>query len=585
MSEYKVPYTFIAGTRAKASQVNKNFEYLTDSVTELDNSKAARGGDPTINFSVAEPVNAQHAVTKRYVDAAIQDIDGSSGSGVGKSMFEVFHTLSTKTPPGAFSLRNGEVIYKADEDYPSFWQALEEQGTGIISDLTDEVLSETSKDDSYAASFSNITSIENSETNGRAFSPYSWITAMNAPTATEPIIAELELPKTITCKYFKLNSHVIDTYNSYGTADAKKAVKVGSISLRQPDGNWVSSVIINETDIPTSNERYFENTKPELEFNAIRLIIAENFGSNKTDVSVYPVDPDSTAVRVVPEEQWQWEVDTYGETGSFVIDYDEKSIKLPKITRFLTGVSDLWQVGMAEYTPISNYNGKWKDADSSDETSTEESSIVPLNAVSTGLWIQVYNAVAEDALSNTRYIPFGTLFEERLFRFVPDETSGWFVSDGTWKDGNYFEDAMTELLNQYAKAVTPSGKNYKLAPNGMRFVEDSLYTSTYNSYGEVPYYVLDVANYKFKTPMSDNYERATHTIDNTGDLLLDSASKLSGGLTSTSSEELYGVSAKVQPKSSYKLLCVFLGNEVPQSSSVDIIKRIKDVESDVSTIQ
>lgn len=606
--EYTVPYTFVAGTRAKASQVNANFDYVTEVLEDLDQTKAELAGDSSVNFSVAEPTLAQHAVTKRYVDLAVASSGGSGGSGVGKSMFEVFHTLSTKTPPGAFSLREGELILNAQNDYFAFWIALQEQGAGIIPDFTDT----TELPEGYSSTFTNIESADRTYQN-RVFSPYSWFTSDNAPSATEPIVAELELPELIKCSYFRINSHVFNTYNSTGDPDPGKAIKTASISIRQADDTWVPAVIINETEAPTSNDRYFESLVPGLEFNAIRIVISENFGATKTDVSVYPIDPESTSVRVVSEEQWQWEVANFNETGAFVLDEENDTIRLPKINRLLTGVTDMWQIGIPESNSVSRSGLQWQEGNEPIVSENSEATI-SLDTVSTGLWIQVYNAVADDALANIRYIPHAVLFEERPFRFLPEVETGWAIADGNWKDGEYYVDAMTELLNEYASAIDISGKNYKLSPKGFRFVEDSVYTSTYASYGESPYYVLDRENSRFKTPISTNYIRYTNTLDNTGDLLLDAApnitaskwdviltTNISGAFYQTNtggdlndfgdgggvgqggqltfdasrSNSVYGRAAEVRPKSSYYLMCVFLGNEIPQSSSVNALYKIK----------
>ena len=616
MSEYKVPYTFIAGTRAKASQVNANFETLVNATNELSKTKANIEGNADVNFSVAEPILLQHAATKRYVDLAVAESGGSGGSGVGKSMFEVFHTLSTKTPPGAFSLRTGELILDAENDYPSFYYALQEQGTGIISDFTD--VTTDSLPEGYSSSFTNVVSSDDTYKN-RAFSPYSWFTTDNAPSSSEPIVAELEFPILVTCSHFKINSHVINTYNSVGDPDPARAIKVASISIRQADDTWVPVTIINETEVPTSNERYFANTKPDLEFNAVRIVVAENFGADQLDLSVYPVSAEKTSVRVVPEEQWQWEVETYHETGAFVLNTEDKTIRLPKITRFLSGVSDLWQIGMAEANSVMKSGVVWQEGNDP-ILANETEGTISLDSVSTGLWIQAYNSVADEALANIKYVPHATLFEERGFRFQPAEETGWVVSDGNWRDGNYYVDAMTELLNQNAQAVAIEGKNYRLAPNGMKFVTDEVYQSTYKTYGEVPYYVVDNATYKFKTPMSNNYARYTSTLDDTGELLLDAAPNITGtvgrlgktggvvangafyhyadggdvdyhgvtgavaGFDASRSNSVYGRKDEIQPKSSKYLMCVFLGNEIPQSSSVDVFLKIKALDQKITEL-
>jgi len=64
-----------------------------------------------------------------------------SGGGGGKVPFEIFHTLSTQTPPGAFPLWTGEWIENCRTKYPSFWnKALElrdaDTGAFVYADMT-----------------------------------------------------------------------------------------------------------------------------------------------------------------------------------------------------------------------------------------------------------------------------------------------------------------------------------------------------------------------------------------------------------------------------------------------------------------
>lgn len=637
MAKYSVPYTFVAGTRARAAQVNKNFDSLVSGLNEVYESKAEQRGNTAINFNVAEPVELTHAVTKRYVDEKVQGSGG--GSGTGKVMFEVFHTLSTQTPPGAFSLRTGEIIPDAINTYISFWEALSSQGAGIIQDLTSvEELPE-----GYSASFMNLDTVVGNVNKNRAFSPYSWVTSTVTPTSSAPIAVELELPSLITCEYFKINSHVFNTYNSIGDPDPGRAIKSGTISIRQADGRWVTAVIIDETDMPKTNERFFKSEQPKLEFNAIRLVVGESFNGGAVDVSVYPVNPESSSVRVVSEEQWQWEVATFGETGSFVLDEEAATIRLPKVTRFLSGITDLYQVGMPESSLVSKSGGRWQDNENMNPTLQPDADTLSFNAVKTGLWIQVYNAVAEDSLSNIRYIPHAVLFEESYFRFIPEKETGWAVASGDWFDGSYYVDAMSELLNSYAQAIDIAGQDYKLGPNGMKFVTNEVYQSTFITYGECPYYVVDPVENKFKTPVSKNFIRLTNTIDNVGELQLDAAPNITGvggmdwcsgntknngvypndrlgktqltgcfyPLPNTTEKEYFGINDanispndtgsafdasrcsdsygrldengnpvnEVRPKSSFYILCVFLGNEIPQSSSVDVFLQLKDHDS------
>lgn len=617
MVEYKVPYHFVAGTRARASQVNANFDYVTAGLQNLDTIKAQKEGDASQTFSVAEPVQQQHAVTKRYVDLAIASAGGGGGNGVGKTMFEVFHTLSTKTPPGAFSLRTGELIDDAENRYPAFWQQVQEQGTGVIPDLTSGLPAD------YVISFYNVPEDLDTSLEAHAFSPYSWFNVPSAPSSEEPIVVQLEMPDVISCSYFKLNSHVFNTYDSIGAPDPHRAVKTASISVRTQDGNWTPVAMINDSELPDQNSRYFINEYPELEFDAMRIVVAANYGADSTDISLYPVDPESSSIRVVSEEQWQWEVEHYKETGAFVLNETESTIRLPKINRILSGVSDLWQVGIPGSSPAGGASIEYDEDENA--LMIQTTSDVSINTVSVGLWIQVYNAVSEESLASVVGVPHGQLFEEQLFRFIPEEESGWFPVTTDWFDGTYFTDAMSELMNQHGQAVSVANANYKLAPNGMKFVTDDLYKSTLATYGECPYYVVDFTNMKFKVPVSNNYRRCTISTDNMGKLLQDAAPNIIAGpfiwrtgtdrdsqiygamqidrsvancadtndnenngprytFDASRSNSAYGRANEVQPKSSYYLLCVFLGNEIPKSSSVNALKRIKSCETDLKTL-
>ena len=67
---------------------------------------------------------------------------------------------------------------------------------------------------------------------------------------------------------------------------------------------------------------------------------------------------------------------------------------------------------------------------------------------------------------------------------------------------------------------------------------------------------------------------------------LENAGSGNGTLTIDASRcsEVYGRSPnEVRVKSSLQLMCVFLGNEVPQPARIEVIKRVKAVEEQVSS--
>lgn len=84
------PYTFQAGTKARASEVNKDFDILYEEVNsmgtdilnlEIDIQKVAEGkanikGDAGQVFKMANPENSYDGVNKNYLENAISNIKG-----------------------------------------------------------------------------------------------------------------------------------------------------------------------------------------------------------------------------------------------------------------------------------------------------------------------------------------------------------------------------------------------------------------------------------------------------------------------------------------------------------------------------
>lgn len=76
-----IPYTFVAGTKAKAAEVNADFQAVATEVnaqgnslttaqaniTNLQNNKADINGNSSNRFSVATPINSYDAVNKLYL--------------------------------------------------------------------------------------------------------------------------------------------------------------------------------------------------------------------------------------------------------------------------------------------------------------------------------------------------------------------------------------------------------------------------------------------------------------------------------------------------------------------------------------
>lgn len=82
------PWTFIAGTKAKAVEVNENFDVLYEEAGRLDtrilnidsdiqdinSSKADVGGDATQRFKLANPEDSYDGVNKNYLEKSIANV-------------------------------------------------------------------------------------------------------------------------------------------------------------------------------------------------------------------------------------------------------------------------------------------------------------------------------------------------------------------------------------------------------------------------------------------------------------------------------------------------------------------------------
>lgn len=67
-------------------------------------------------------------------------------------------------------------------------------------------------------------------------------------------------------------------------------------------------------------------------------------------------------LRVISNEEYEEEIQLLGETGGFVINADSGDLRLPKITRFVAGIEQISQIGLAENDQIVNVTGKFPDS-------------------------------------------------------------------------------------------------------------------------------------------------------------------------------------------------------------------------------
>lgn len=127
-----IPYSFTAGTKAKAQEVNADFQAVQTEVnligsdlitaqtniTTLQNGKASVNGDAQNTFSVADPINQTDAVNKRYLSNLTKyDLFGLY---IYKISGEVYDNIACTA--GACFDSNGTKVLRFDQDV-----SLEEQ--------------------------------------------------------------------------------------------------------------------------------------------------------------------------------------------------------------------------------------------------------------------------------------------------------------------------------------------------------------------------------------------------------------------------------------------------------------------------
>lgn len=564
----RIPNVFEAGRRAIATLVNENFTAVETAVNTLEVSKASVTGDSNTHFNVKDPEAPSHAVNKDYIDSLLAELGVDSG--IGKALFEVFYNLSNVTPPGAFSLRTGEQIVDCSSTYPGFYMLLVENSKKVFPDLGLGLPA------GYMVSQTGIVGSANVQD---AFSEYSWLQLEQVPNSVSPITVTCELPDAIQCTHFKMfgNNAYHDPQHLDDEVDPTMSVKTGKIEVRTGTTTWTEVVTFNEGALPTGNAVYLENSRPELNFNAIRFTATSNQGSaTSTRISCFPVNTNITKVRVVDLDRYNAEVNATGSCGAFVIDSFADVVTLPKITCSLEAIPNLWDVGSVK--------PRGSASDSFNES-----------AVQVGLYIQVYSTLSEDAYANIRYLPNGVLLEDRLFGFVPKAETGWVPSTRQWNRSIDYPDAYTLLEEHYnnSKSVTVNNVTYRLAPNGMRFATTEVYDDAYSTTGCAWYWVLDKTSKRFRCPVSNNFFRSTAIAENIGNYGQDQIVNITGEFFPHSqgasgacyikggswwhgnrnnngqitragfdASRVVKTGNQVQPRNTSKILCFFLGGKL-----------------------
>ncbi len=106
-------------------------------------------------------------------------------------------------------------------------------------------------------------------------------------------------------------------------------------------------------------------------------------------------------IRTVSQATYDSEVSTYSETGAFVIDIAAKSIRLPKITRFLSSIDQLSDIGTPVGDAIRNITG----AVALGSGMTTSGAFALGTLIRVGAWGDVYGDLFRGSFDASRVVP------------------------------------------------------------------------------------------------------------------------------------------------------------------------------------
>lgn len=118
MGKFVVPNIFVAGTKAKAQEVNENFTSIQN---ELE-KKALKEGDETQAFYVADAIDDNQAVSKSQMEAVIDNFNDKTSTKIGADKISLFAKSGNINEYGnAELLQNSglELSFLVGNDYPS----------------------------------------------------------------------------------------------------------------------------------------------------------------------------------------------------------------------------------------------------------------------------------------------------------------------------------------------------------------------------------------------------------------------------------------------------------------------------------
>lgn len=362
---YNIPYSFIPGTKAKAQEVNANFKYLTDSLTEVTGEK--------MNKSMSNITNEGIAVIKNNI--------GSS-----RNIGEIISSTIPLEDAG-LHLLDGALISR----------------TGIYADFVDYI-AELYNQNPAASYFCqpntgkvyNYTTIGTLVNNEGFLSGFSntncakYTTAIPASTNVEIIlkVTPMNLNRGHNVIFrplgtnapFGLDNNYVPQIFTGSWSNGRTTYSANQTIWLKLIWNGSSNVLYSMADNDYTIDNLPNNWTTEVTWVTTTNIFSGygfNLGQNDTAPAEYfqgTIDLNNCRIKVnnttwwegvseavynTAEEEWQAKVNVYGSCAKFVYDSTNNTVRLPKINGIIEATSNTDNIGDITEAGLPNITGSF----------------------------------------------------------------------------------------------------------------------------------------------------------------------------------------------------------------------------------
>ena len=355
---YNIPYSFIPGTKAKAQEVNANFKYLADSLTDINGEKMNKTMSNITqdaidviknNAGSSRNIGEIIASTMPLEDSGLHLLDGSllSGTGIYSEFVDYIGDLYNELLPdaqitynlgftGNLTINNGIITnfnsnnYAISEDYIPLSDNIEviikctpfafERGHSVV-------YSNQNNSGNNPVGFNNVGVPQLYGTN--------WINGVTTYTANQTIWLKIVWNGTSNILY----SMADNDYNLETLPDSW--IK---------EAEWTGSSILSGYYFTLGRNFYTPN-----EF--LNGSIDLNDFCVKVDGLTWMVGANKAVSFFTNENTWQQSVTDYGVCGKFVYDRYNNTVRLPKLSGILQATTNTNAIGEITEAGLPNITG------------------------------------------------------------------------------------------------------------------------------------------------------------------------------------------------------------------------------------